>query len=313
MDDGCTVTPLLSVIVPTYNYGSMIERALSSVLNQMDERSELIVIDDGSTDDTQEALARIDIPGGVACCFIHQENAGPAAARNHGLHLSRGRFLLFLDADDELLPGALNAVLTSLHNAQQRGEEPGMVLGAHIAVYQTGREKFDKATPVSGTPYQRIKDYLFSSRISVCHGASLFRRDLLEQRPYPEHIRQGEDKPVFAYFIAHAEVMTLDVALARIYKHPGSLRRNTELAQTSREALLEAVFEKLPPECQTLKPRYAAKQFLSVFRNCYRAGQYRLARRYFDRAWQANWRQSLQWPYLSKYLRLRFKRWQRRK
>ena len=303
--------PLLSVIVPTYNYGNMLQRALSSVLSQMDTRSELIVVDDGSTDDTPQILAGTSIPQGLSCRFVRQDNAGPAAARNHGLRLSRGRFLLFLDADDEMLPGALNSVLDALNQAEARGKEPGLILGAHIAVYPDGREKQDKATPITGTPYQRIKEYLFGKRISICHGASVFRRDLLERRPYPEHIRQGEDKPVFAYLIAHAETMTLDASLVRIHKHADSLRRNTELAQSSREAVLETMFEKLPTECQPLKRRYAAKQYLSVFRNCYRAGQYPLAQRYFHQAWRADWRLALQWSYLGKYLRLRLNPWKR--
>lgn len=304
MTDSRDAVPLLSVIIPTYNYAAMLPRALSSVLSQMDRRTELIVVDDGSTDDTAQILATLSTPATLSCRFVRQDNAGPAAARNHGLRLSRGRFLLFLDADDELLPGALEAVLQALQPAGERHGEPGLLLGTHIAVYPDGREKLDQATAVSGAPEQRVAAYLFDKRISVCHGASVFRRDLLEQRPYPEHIRQGEDKPVFAYMIANADAVTVAVPLVRIHKHPGSLRRNAELAQLSREALLEAIFEKLPADCQALKPRYAAGQYLSVFRNCYRAGLRHAARDYYRQAWRADWRQALQWSYLSKYLRL---------
>lgn len=297
--------PLLSVVIPAYNYASMLPRALHSVLTQMSPRVELIVVDDGSTDETPQLLAGFEVPAGLQARFVRQANAGPAAARNHGLALSRGRFLLFFDADDEMLPGALDAVLAALDQSDAANAPPGLLLGGHVAVYPDGREKYDPPTPVAGTAAQRLADYLFDKRVSICHGASVFERELLLRRPYPEAIRQGEDKPVFAYLIVHARVITLAMALVRIHKHPDSLRHDPTLAQHSREAVLDALFERLPAECQPLKPRYAAQQYLSVFRNCYRAGLHQEARDYYARAWRANWRQAVQWAYLGKYLRLR--------
>jgi len=304
MFENNAAAPLLSVIIPTYNYGRMIARALTSALPQLDSRSELIVVDDGSTDDTAQVLATLAESSPVSWRVARQDNAGPAAARNHGLRLSRGRFILFLDADDELTPDALSVILDILQQAKNRGQEPGLLLGAHIAVYPDGKEKRDPPTPVTGEPLQRMVDYLFDKRISICHGASVFRRDLLEQRPYPEYIRQGEDKPVFAYMIAHADTLLVPTALARIHKHADSLRHDPALAEASREPLLEAIFEKLPAECQSLKARYAAGQYLSIFRNYYRAGEREKAKDCFRRAWRADHRQACQWSYLRKYLRL---------
>lgn len=85
MDASC---PAISVVIPSYNYGHLLPRALDSVLHQLSENDALIVIDDGSTDDTAQCLAEYTArhPGLSA---VRQENAGAAAARNHGIRLAK--------------------------------------------------------------------------------------------------------------------------------------------------------------------------------------------------------------------------------
>lgn len=101
---------LVSVVVPAYNSGRFIGEAIESVLQQGHRELELLVVDDGSTDDTPEVLARY----GSRVTLIRQANAGAAAARNAGMRLARGRYVAFLDADDVWLPGKLAAQLAHL-------------------------------------------------------------------------------------------------------------------------------------------------------------------------------------------------------
>ncbi|MBI5647604.1 MAG: glycosyltransferase family 2 protein [Ignavibacteriae bacterium] len=94
--------PLVSVILPTYNRAALLPRAIDSVRGQSLTDWELIVVDDGGTDDTPAVLARYQAMDGRIRAF-RQENAGPAAARNAGFVLARGAYIAFLDSDDEYL------------------------------------------------------------------------------------------------------------------------------------------------------------------------------------------------------------------
>ena len=90
---------LFSVILPTFNRSSVIERAIDSVLNQSFTDFELIIVDDGSTDKTKTLLDRYD----DRIQYVFQENRGVSAARNLGVKQAKGKWLAFLDSDDEWL------------------------------------------------------------------------------------------------------------------------------------------------------------------------------------------------------------------
>jgi glycosyltransferase involved in cell wall biosynthesis len=91
--------PMVSVIIPSYNYGHFVREAIDSVQAQTYSHHEIIVVDDGSTDRTSEVVSQY--PG---VRFIRQHNRGASAARNRGIQESRGQYVVFLDADDRLLP-----------------------------------------------------------------------------------------------------------------------------------------------------------------------------------------------------------------
>lgn len=107
--------PLVSIIIPTYNNSQYINKAIKSSLHQIGDYYEIIVIDDGSKDDTEivirEFLDKI--------IYIKQENLGPSSARNVGLQTANGKYITFLDSDDEFLPNKLKDQVSYLENNPQ--------------------------------------------------------------------------------------------------------------------------------------------------------------------------------------------------
>jgi glycosyltransferase involved in cell wall biosynthesis len=100
-------SPGVSIVIASYNYGRFLPAAIESALAQTND-VELLVVDDGSTDDTADVAARL----GVRC--VRQRNQGPGVARNRGLDESSGDFVLFLDADDQLVGDAVETSLARL-------------------------------------------------------------------------------------------------------------------------------------------------------------------------------------------------------
>ncbi|MGL1862835.1 MAG: glycosyltransferase family 2 protein [Pseudodesulfovibrio sp.] len=104
---------LVSVVIPTYNRAELLMDTISSVLEQTHQHLEVLVIDDGSTDDTKEQVAALANP---RIRYIKTENTGlPASARNTGIAMAKGEFIAFLDSDDLWLPEKLEKQIARLH------------------------------------------------------------------------------------------------------------------------------------------------------------------------------------------------------
>lgn len=288
----------ISVIIPAFNYAKVLPRAVLSVLEQHEPCVEVVVVDDGSTDDTPIVLEQLQREWPQL--IVHrQKNGGAAAARNHGVRVSSGLYLLMLDADDELLPTSIAA----LKQAVGQFPDAGLVLGGYISVVEDGREREKAATRIgSGSAEKLIERYLLEKRIAISHGCSLFRRDILETCPYPEYLRSSEDIPVFAYALIAAPVLRLDQPVARIYKHAGSLRH--QRSGENPQQIVESVFAQLPLSCHKFKSAYYAQRLLSLFRAHAATGEKEVARELYRQALKASPRQALKWIYLRKALRL---------
>jgi glycosyltransferase involved in cell wall biosynthesis len=131
--------PLVSVIIPTYNRATLIGRTVENVFAQTYHNVELIVVDDGSTDDTQAKLSAF----GKRIRVISQENRGPSAARNRGAAVARGRILAFQDSDDLWKPTKLERQIALL---EKHSSSP-CCLGNAVMRVVNGREwtSFDES------------------------------------------------------------------------------------------------------------------------------------------------------------------------
>ncbi len=177
----------ISVVIPTYNHSKYLAEAISSVLSQTRPADEIIVIDDGSTDGS--AIVATRFPN---VQLIRQENLGTSAARNAGLQRCTSSHIVFLDADDRLLPQALEwgAIYAADHF------DCSFVYGAHRDIVKNGRD-YDiryHYYPIDGDP-----QLAFMRRNLVRMQASaIFRRDyLLEIGGYDTTLEVAEDYDLY--------------------------------------------------------------------------------------------------------------------
>src|SRR5262245_12737070 len=105
---------LASIIIDNYNYGRFLREAIDSALGQTYPHTEVIVVDDGSTDDSREVIASY----GDRIIALLKENGGQASAFNRGFAVSRGEIVCFLDADDTLLPTAMEQAVALFAEAE---------------------------------------------------------------------------------------------------------------------------------------------------------------------------------------------------
>lgn len=140
--------PRVSVIIPTYNHAQFVVQAVESALAQTYADLEVIIVDDGSTDDTQAVLARY----GAEINYIYQENQGLSAARNAGISVARGDYFLFLDADDLVLANKLE-LQVSIVDAQP---DFGLVYRAFNTSTKMAPEFYTRSDHVSRATCSKI-------------------------------------------------------------------------------------------------------------------------------------------------------------
>ncbi len=133
LKDMSEADPIVSVVIPTYNRATLIGRAIHSVLVQTIDDWELIVVDDASTDNTEEVVSSFE--DFRIRYYSHQLNRGGSAARNTGIQKARGKYVAFLDSDDEWLPTKLERQLRLLETEESG---VGLVYTGMIHVYQSG-------------------------------------------------------------------------------------------------------------------------------------------------------------------------------
>lgn len=141
---------LFSVIIPSYNRGKVVVRAINSVLNQTYQDFEIIVVDDGSEDNTEIAVKNI---GDNRIKYVRQKNSGACVARNTGIEHSQGLYVSFLDSDDEWFPQMLEKQL-ALYNSDS---EIGCIYSNLQVVDGVGRTyPFGKSFGVQGNCYSEV-------------------------------------------------------------------------------------------------------------------------------------------------------------
>ncbi|MCC7394930.1 MAG: glycosyltransferase [Sphingomonadaceae bacterium] len=216
--------PLLSVIIPCYNGADFLADAIGSVLAQQYPKLEIIVVDDGSTDDLASAIAALP----VEVRLLSIANAGPAAARNMGLRAAMGSLIGFIDVDDIWPVGKLAASLARL----DQSPEADVVIG-HAQLMEVERDgKFGFV----GSPAEGFVYYI---------GAGLYRaRAFASNGVFDARLRYGEDLDWFARAERNRlNVARMDMVTLHVRRHAGNMTRGMDGAalnplQLARNALL---------------------------------------------------------------------------
>jgi len=228
-----SLTCEVSVIVPAYNVAQLIREAIASILDQGYPRLEIIVVDDGSTDGTPEALPNLPF---IRC--LRREHGGPAAARNTGLLAARGRLLAFLDADDIWEPQSLRSRVDFLAHEPDLGmvfgdirffDDAGMVSESHLAGLRTFRR--------APTRQPRPGHHVFLRSVTAeCIiepfmpiDTVLVRRECLDSVGlFDESLWIGEDTDLWSRIAAGYPIGFVDRTLARCRRRAGSLTSDPE-------------------------------------------------------------------------------------
>src|SRR4051794_21607577 len=216
--------PTVSVIIPTYNSAALVTAAVESALAQTNPPAEIIVIDDGSTDDTRERLSRYRVR------YFPQQNQGVAAARNLGLREATGELIAFLDADDVWHPRKLELQIAAIEANTHL-----VLLGTTLFDWPVEQPtKVNRTGVIKPIPWRKlaVKNHLVTSSIVV-------RRTALAQTGDFDTALQGpEDHDLWLRLAEAGVVATLDLPLTGYRQVPGSLSRQATTMRAGMRQIL---------------------------------------------------------------------------
>ena len=198
----------IGIVITTFNHAHFLAEAISSALAQTRQPDEVLVVDDGSTDDPASVVANFR---GVR--LIRQENLGLAAARNTGLRNCETSYITFLDADDRLLPAALEAGFA----CAVKQPNCAFVYGGFRRIAEDGRRRGDDCyRPLSGNAHLA---FLRGNPISM-HAAVLYRRNcLVDVGGFDETLRRCEDYELYLRIAQSYPICSHDAIVAEYRRH----------------------------------------------------------------------------------------------
>lgn len=239
MPDSIPPPPIVSVVIPAYNAAWCVRKAIDSVLAQDYRDFEMIVVNDGSTDDTAPVLASY----GSAIRVVDQANGGMSNARNAGIRAARGELIAFLDSDDWWLPTKLGRQVALMH---ERPELGFCSCAARVEDTEGRLLNLWECPAWQGT----FLVHLFKSGADVPGSCSavLARRHLVQAvGAFDETLRGAEDPDLWIRLAAISEYACLPEPMAVVLRRPGSVSRNLEAMRESTIRMMRKNRHLLPP------------------------------------------------------------------
>ncbi len=249
---------LVSVIIPAYNKADYTCRAIDSVLAQTYSPIELIVVDDGSTDDTPQRMMAY----GDRIVYIRKPNGGACSARNAGIRIAKGEFIALLDCDDLYLPEKIALSVKQL----QSHPELGFV---HTKAYLIDRE--DQTVGLYQRPENQIQGRIAQRLIFgnfICNSTVVVRRNCFEKvGHFDETIFTPADWDMWLRLAEQYPAAYLDLPLTKYRVTDNYIFNRLELAEREEAVTIENYFKRNPSE-EYLKNKVFSNWFLR-FAQCY--------------------------------------------
>lgn len=263
-----------SVIIPTYNYSQYLHRCLASITKQKYLDCEIIIVDDGSTDNTKEIVKEIqhEFPN-YSINYIWQKNNGLSSARNHGIKEAKGNYIWFLDADDYLSNNSLHIIDDYLDN----NPNTEMLFGGYKAIYKN--KTVDKyPSRLSECIYKNFKNFIKRKFRGLTIGATIIKKELTLKYSFPENVDIGEDYILFAKILGTSnQCHSLQKILVNKSRNSGtSLRNDYKKGAYSQINCVPALFGDADinrDHCK-LKNYFTSTKYLSASRCYYHLKEY---------------------------------------
>ena len=252
----------VSVVIPTYNYGRFVGRAIRSALDQTLPPAEVTVVDDGSTDDTVEVLRGF----GSDIRVISQANKGVAAARNTGARSSRGSFLAFLDADDVWDPRMLEMTVAALGADADAG-------AAHSGLREVDEDGREVGLFLEGKGGRIGRDLLLMRPIIALGGSAVVMRRAVfdEVGGYDERLSTSADWELSLRVSLEHPILFVPEPLVSYTLHGSNMHRNLTAMEHDVVLGMEKALAS-HPELESLRAEAFSNLFMTLSGSYYAAG-----------------------------------------
>ena len=200
---------MFSIIIPTYNRAKFVETAIKSVLDQSYRDFEILIIDDGSTDETETVINKLQDD---RIRYFYQENLGRSSARNKGIEEAKGEWICFLDDDDLLQNNCLENYKSKIEDIDREGV---MIIGQ--CLLQRSGEIVNRASQ-HPAQYPNLVAYIWDAFVqiqSICFHRSIFMEDR-----FPIEFSIWEDKHLLSRLVMKYPIVTIPESTAIVIDHP---------------------------------------------------------------------------------------------
>jgi glycosyltransferase involved in cell wall biosynthesis len=264
--------PTVSVIIATYNRAGLLKETIESVLKQTFQDFELIVVDDGSTDDTEAVLKSY----GDRLRYLRQENRGPSAARNLGISHARASWISIQDSDDICAPDHLETLCSFV----EKKPDVGMVFANGTYLHDPGPKG---KTIIPREKSKRLADKgveltdLFTTSIVRLQAALLSKKALLAVGGLDENLRISMDLDLAFRFFIRFPMAYVDKVVFFYRRHEGNIGRNQELRLLENLQVIEKLVQDFPSAVEILGrqqiDRRKAYRYYHLAKSRWKAGE----------------------------------------